>query len=170
VTEIERAEIADAVITCVEIALMPVCTKLAETIARMEEHRDRLRDVDTLRARVAAVEARPAVPGPPGVDGAPGRDGLDGIGFEDLDVAIEGRTLTLRFVGGARDRSFSVDLPVPRYCGVFTEGATYTLGDVVTCGGSAWIARADTTIARPMDGSPAWQLMVKRGADGRHKA
>lgn len=52
--------------------------------------------------------------------------------------------------------------------GVWEPGA-YVAGSIVTHGGSAWIAKA-TTGSKP--GEPhvelrAWQLMVKRGSDGR---
>lgn len=115
-------------------------------------------------------EAPKVIEGPPGKDGRDGRDGVDGkdgapgekgergvdgIGTpEELDARIE-----LRF----RDlvvRSFA-DV----YRDVYRADESYTRGDVVTWGGSLWLAKADTR-AKP-EQSPDWKLIVKRGADAR---
>jgi hypothetical protein len=53
------------------------------------------------------------------------------------------------------------------YRGVWDEATKdYRLGDVVTWGGSAWIAHRSTPVGRPGVDS-AWTLCVKRGKDGR---
>ena len=54
------------------------------------------------------------------------------------------------------------------YKGVWEPGA-YVAGSIVTHGGSAWIAKTTTGSkpGEPAIESRAWQLMVKRGADGK---
>ena len=92
--------------------------------------------IDPLAQRVSTLETRAPVPGPPG---PAGRDGIDGINGTD------GQGL--------------------RYHGVHVPGKTYDVGDLVTCGGSAWYCGRTTTGA-PRH-SPDWQLMVKGGRDLR---
>lgn len=56
-----------------------------------------------------------------------------------------------------------------KYCGVWDQQKAYGRGDVVTHAGSAWVCREATT-AKPGEAdiaSRAWQLVVKRGRDGR---
>lgn len=53
-----------------------------------------------------------------------------------------------------------------KYTGTFQRAMIYQRGDVVTHDGSAWIALSDSTRATPGDDA-SWQLMVKRGKDGR---
>jgi hypothetical protein len=96
------------------------------------------REVAPLRERVAAIESRPPLPGPPGPPGADGKDGRDGD---------PGR-------------------PGLQYLGVYQEGKSYDVGDIVTYAGSAWHCNEATT-TRPGDGSAAWVLMVKRGRDAK---
>lgn len=57
--------------------------------------------------------------------------------------------------------------PGLRYLGVFVAGKTYDLGDCVTWDGSLWHCHSETTTAKPGDGSKTWQLIVKRGRDGK---
>jgi len=56
--------------------------------------------------------------------------------------------------------------PTHKYRGVFTEGAWYDPLNSVTRDGSLWMCLARTN-ATPGGGDPAWQLCVKRGADGK---
>ena len=56
--------------------------------------------------------------------------------------------------------------PGLKYAGLWLEGHGYAPGDVVTHGGSAWVCEAETT-AKPGAAGDGWQLMVKRGRDGR---
>jgi chitodextrinase len=61
-------------------------------------------------------------------------------------------------------------LPAPlAYCGVWEAAKAYTLNNLVTHDGSAWIARAAVQGLKPGTdaGAAAWTLMVKRGKDGR---
>jgi hypothetical protein len=52
------------------------------------------------------------------------------------------------------------------YQGVYQDGKTYDPGDVATWAGSTWHCHSATT-TKPGDGSKDWQLMVKRGRDGK---
>ena len=52
--------------------------------------------------------------------------------------------------------------------GIYESGKSYKKGAVVTCRGSAFVARCDTSA--PIGGtppSPDWRLMVMRGRDAR---
>ena len=148
--------LAEIVVTTIKAALAPVRADLAR-----------------LAGVVSALEARPLVPGPPGRDGrdgaagAAGADGADGLGFDDLTASFDGdRTLALTFTKGAQVKHFPIVLSgLPRHQGIYTAGTAYVAGDLVTWGGSTWICRMPTG-AKPGE-HPAWQLIVKRGRDGR---
>ena len=163
--------VGQAINDTIDAALSPIKTTVTELRARLDEMKERLRDADSLRERVAAVESRPPIPGPKGEDGKDGNDGspgVDGLGFDDLAVEYDGeRTIILSFLRGIQTKRFPIELPILKYCGVWTEGQSYKLNDVVTLSGSAWICTAHETVVRPGDNSSGWQLMVKRGADGR---
>lgn len=60
-------------------------------------------------------------------------------------------------------------MPVPLYRDLWMEGKAYEAGDMVTWGGSMWIAMKDTTAKPdlPTAESRAWKLCVKRGKDGK---
>lgn len=104
-----------------------------------------------------------------GLDGAPGKDGLDGLGFGDLSAEqVDEQTITLKAVRGDEVKALgSFVMPVHVYQGVYKAGQSYRKGHSVTYGGSLWIAKEDTT-AKPEEHSAtkAWQLAVKRGAQG----
>jgi len=148
--------LAEILVTTIKAALAPVRADLAR-----------------LEGVVSALEARPLVPGPPGRDGrdgaagAAGADGADGLGFDDVAASFDGdRTLALTFTKGAQVKTFPIVLDgLPRHQGIYTAGAAYVPGDLVTFGGSMWICRMPTG-AKPGE-HPAWQLIVKRGRDGR---
>lgn len=95
-----------------------------------------------------------------------GRDGKDGLGFDDLQMDYDGaRTFTFSYVQGDKEKAFSFVVPMLLDRGVYKEGADYEQGDVVTWGGSMWIAQADTK-AKPGQ-SDEWRLSVKKGRDGK---
>jgi len=52
------------------------------------------------------------------------------------------------------------------YQGVYQDGKSYDVGDVATWAGSTWHCHTPTT-TKPGEGSKDWQLMVKRGRDGK---
>lgn len=96
------------------------------------------RDTAAIGERVAVLETRPQLPGPQGEPGQAGKDGADGKG----------------------------GLPGLSFEGVFQEGKSYELGNLVTWAGSSWHCN-EATMTKPGDGSKSWTLMVKRGQNGR---
>jgi hypothetical protein len=98
-----------------------------------------------------------------------GKDGADGLGFDDLEVVQTGeRTLEVRFTQGERSKVYAFKFPWLLDRGVWKEATWYEAGDVVSWGGSAWIAQRDTT-AKPglPGGTTDWRLSVKKGRDGK---
>ena len=166
--------LAELIVSTVKAALAPLRADLARVegeLAGLRGQAPALAAVDamldTVRERVAGLEARPPVPGPAGDTGLDGRDGADGLGFDDLAASFDGdRTLVLRFTRGTLVKAFPFELPIPRYQGAYAHARAYRAGDVVNYDGSAWIAQSPTS-ARPGDGVRAWQLMVKHGRDLR---
>jgi hypothetical protein len=53
-----------------------------------------------------------------------------------------------------------------KYVGVWKQGTPYREGNFVTYKGAMWACRADNESATPGK-SPAWQLAVKSGRDGK---
>lgn len=118
-------------------------------------------------------DGQPGVQGEKGLDGAHGKDGRDGIdgkdglGFDDLSLVHDGeRGFKFVFTRGEQTKEFAFSIPALIYRGVFVDGRAYVKGDVTTWGGAAWACHSDTT-TKPGDGSKDWQLMVKRGAEGK---
>lgn len=101
-----------------------------------------------------------------GVNGLNGKDGLDGLGFDDLELSHDGeRTVTFRWKRGDQVKEQSFVFPAVIYRGVWLDDKTYAAGDMVTRGGSTWVARSQTD-ATPGDGATAWLLAVKAGRQG----
>lgn len=96
-----------------------------------------------------------------GMDGAPGRDAFS---VDDFEVTLEGRVFTFALRCGERvvEKQIKVSFPVDK--GTYRSGATYEKGDVVTFGGSQWIALKDTSARPPHDD---WRCQVRRGTDGK---
>jgi hypothetical protein len=92
------------------------------------------------------------------------KDGKDGVSMSCFEFD-GGRIATFRSIDG--EKSVVIKFPFPLYKGVFREGTAYELGDVATWGGNAWVAKKDT--AEKPGASEAWQLFVKKGADGRDR-
>lgn len=112
---------------------------------------------------IEEVRALAKLPGPQGDSGEPGRDGL---GFDDLAFSYDGeRTIIANFKRGTSVKEVKMIVPFPIYRGVFKSDQQYARGDVVTFGGSAWVAQRDTS-DKPESGD-AWQLAIKRGRDGK---
>lgn len=129
---------------------------------------DLTKDFGLMRERIVAVETRPAVPGPAGERGADGKDGADGLGFDDLSLEQKDeRTWAVKAARGERVKDIgTIRIPAQIQRGVWAEGKSYELGDVVTWGGSQWHAN-ESTNAKPGNGTKAWTLVVKCGRDGR---
>lgn len=105
--------------------------------------------------------------GPEGIKGQKGDPGEPGLGFEDFEAEWTGeRELTLRWARGDRVYDVKKRFPVLIYREVYKQDDSYERGDCVTFGGSVWTAMRDVTGEKPGD-SDAWQLMTKRGRDGR---
>lgn len=88
----------------------------------------------------------------------------DGVGFDEMDLEFRGDGTFIVFTRG--DVVKEARLPFPHYREVWKEGETYHKGSVVTWGGSAWIAKADTTTKPDAPGSD-WRLAVKKGRDAK---
>lgn len=104
-----------------------------------------------------------------GKDGKDGKDGRDGFGFDEFDLAYDGkRSFILTFSRAGDVKQFAIDVPALLDQGVWREGSAYSKGDCVSFGGSLFIAQEDTS-DKP-ETSKAWRLAVKRGRDGKDKA
>lgn len=100
------------------------------------------------------ADGRDGEPGPPG---PAGRDGTDGIATrEELEALVE-----------ERFRDVQARTLADIYRGVFKTGSDYARGDVVTFDGSLWLALS-ATAARPGTNGE-WQLITKKGRDGRDR-
>lgn len=118
-------------------------------------------------------DGEPGAPGPPGPQGERGFDGQagrDGVSFTmsdvlDVDWDLEARAFVFRCGQGEHTATFAVKVPLPLYRGIWTHGTAYEMGDMVTWGGSQFIARGDTASQPGTDQS--WQLAAKRGRDGK---
>jgi hypothetical protein len=124
------------------LALEHTVTDLRDRFDRLETRlHDDAAATTTLRERIAVLETRAPMPGPTGPagkDGADGKDGKDGT-------------------PGLAGLSFE---------GVYQEGKSYDVGNLVTWAGSSWHCN-ESTRDKPGEGSKAWTLMVKRGRDGK---
>ena len=93
--------------------------------------------------------------GAPGERGERGERGADGIATrEELNEMIEQRFAELQ-----------VRTLADSYREVYRAGETYKRGEVVTWGGSLFLAMADT--AEKPETTQAWRLVVKHGRDGK---
>jgi hypothetical protein len=55
-----------------------------------------------------------------------------------------------------------------KYCGVWTDGENYAVGDVTTRNGSMWVSKLNQNRSIPgADGGGGWTLAVKHGKDGK---
>ena len=100
-----------------------------------------------------------------------GKPGVDGLGFDDLDVVQTGeRTLEVRFTQGERSKVYAFKFPWLLDRGVWKEATAYEPGDVVSWGGSSWIAQRDSTAKPGLPGGTDWRLSVKKGRDGKDGA
>ena len=82
----------------------------------------------------------------------------------EATVTLEGRTFTFALRCGERVVEKLIKVPFPMDCGVYRTGKAYETGDVVTFGGSQWIALKNTTTKPPSDD---WRLCVAKGRDGK---
>lgn len=107
-----------------------------------------LEEVRHMAAEVRAIGSRPVFT-------------LEGIDFE-----YDGeRTFTIVGRHGGQETRKSFEVAIPLYRGIHDKEKSYTLGDCVTHDGSTWVAKEKTTSRPGTDAT--WQLMVKKGRDGR---
>jgi integrin beta 3 len=113
------------------------------------------------------LSGQPGRDGEKGADGLNGKDGADGLGFGDLVVEQDGdRGVVVKAVLGEASKTLGrLAIPALIYRGVWRQ-ATYEPGDVLTWAGAMWHCN-ETTSEKPGEGSKAWTLCVKKGADGR---
>jgi hypothetical protein len=117
----------------------------------------------------AGRDGRDGMAGPAGEKGADGRHGTDGLDWEDLrfEPGEDDRTYVLRAQRGERIKDLGrVTFSDPRWRGTFDATRRYLPGDLVTLAGGVWHANVATS-ARPGAEAREWQLMVKRGEDGK---
>lgn len=117
------------------------------------------------RDGAAGRDGRDGAPGLNGKDGAPGRDGL---GFDDLVPYEDEKTFGFDFFKeGQPPKQFRYAKTTfaDVWQGVWKAGA-YDRGQVVTWGGSTFVAMKDTE-TKPETPNSDWVLCVKRGRDGK---
>lgn len=114
--------------------------------------------------------------GKDGKDGLHGKDGKDGIslGLEHMipEGAFDPETgiASITFKSGDVERVVSFKTPWLVDRGLFSRDVEYRAGNVVTYGGSMWVAQHDTKGIQPglnTQESRVWRLSVKRGNDGK---
>jgi hypothetical protein len=120
------------------------------------------RDCDMVEVeRILSERVKAAVESLP-----PAKDGRDGFGFEDFSLEFDGeRTFAWVFERNGERKEFICKAPIVLDRGTYRDGKSYETGDMVSFGGSAFIAQRDTT-DKP-ESSDAWRLAVKRGRDGK---
>lgn len=91
-----------------------------------------------------------------------------GIAFADASMSEDCRSVSLmvRRTGDELCEARVFTVPTLIYRGIYKAGEDYTIGDVVTWGGSAWHCQQPTKSA-PIDNSESWKLMVKEGRRGK---
>lgn len=96
------------------------------------------------------------------------KDGRDALSLKHFDAVLadDGRTLTLSLSDGETKFEKSIKLPTLIDKGVFSSDKEYEVHDVVTYGGSIWIAQKDSPEGAPGT-SQDWRLSVKKGRDGK---
>jgi hypothetical protein len=133
--------LATDVVLLVKTALAPLQQQIAVQAAQIADLSRRVQD-DALTKELGGLRERVAVievrPVQPGPPGDPGPPGLNGA---------DGK-------------------PGLTYQGVYVEGKSYDVGELVTWGGSMWHCNEATEL-KPGEGSKAWTLAVKRGRDGK---
>lgn len=94
-------------------------------------------------------------------------DGVRPSGVEADDAGF--LHLRIAYASG-RSELLPLNYRPMQYRGIWDESRTYLPNDCLTCDGGLFIAKRETTGARPGTdaGGAYWQLIVKRGKDGRN--
>lgn len=103
-------------------------------------------------------------------DGVDGADGKDGASIEDFEISADGRSITVSIKLGGEYQKRTAYLDVPIYRDVYESGRSYQKSDIVTYGGSWWIAVDNTSGDDYPSKSPRWKLCVKQGRPGKDAA
>lgn len=104
-----------------------------------------------------------------GKDGEKGADGKDGLGWDEFDWEYDelGHLYAVAKRDGSVKRARVPDLV---YREIFKEGQSYQRGELVTWGGSMWVALEDNDGSVKPDEQPKdrkkWVLCVMRGRQG----
>jgi collagen type III alpha len=122
------------------------------------------------RDGLAGLAGRDGKDGAHGKDGAPGKDGkdgADGLGFDHVtfEMADDGCTVIERYARGNLIKEFRRRAR-GSYRGPWKHDSEYFFDDMVSCGGSGWVAIVPKPKAKPGDGKD-WQLFVRKGRDGK---
>lgn len=121
-----------------------------EQIANVGERVDGLRsqvdDLAKLRERITALELRDVR-----------------AQQTTLRLKEDGRTLVFKFGTGEDANEYEIECPWQIYRGIYKHKSMYHKGDVVTYGGSQYVA-IRSTMKAPTD-SASWTCCVKRGRD-----
>ena len=88
-------------------------------------------------------------------------------GFQTPKFKLDGRKMTVELEGTDGMHTAEFKMPVLLDKGVFEHGQKYEQGDVVSFGGSMWIAQEDQTTGVPGTDTKAWRLSVKHGRPGK---
>ena len=94
------------------------------------------------------------------------RDGKDGFSPDDLEISMDGRTLTVALIKDGRRIERKVRIDTILYKETHNLATKYERGDAVTYSGSLWIALKDSPTGRPNKHNGEWKLAVKKGNDG----
>lgn len=97
-----------------------------------------------------------------GKDGAPGAAGRDGVAMPTVDWDGE-RTFTIKAHTG--EVLQVVKMPVLLDKGYWRDGMDAEQGDVVTNGGSAWVALRSTKAKPCAENKDDWRLLARKGRD-----
>jgi hypothetical protein len=126
---------------------------------------------DTVQSITQSALAKIPIPkdGVDGVDGKDGKDGVDGkdgmpIELKDLHIERVGREIRI-MRGDTVWQSFVVESV--EYRGLYKVGQQYAKGDLVTWGGSLFIATRSTDTCPETTTDDSWRLAAKRGRDGK---
>ena len=176
-------DMAAEVVLLVKASLAPVLERLAVAESRLSALGD-------VRDRLVIMETKTAMPllQEPGIDLTPVHTRLNELDARISLTAGETALALTKELGALRERVAVVEvrpqLQGPpgepgqpgkdgadgtaglSFEGVYQDGKSYDLGNLVTWAGSSWHCNEQTT-TKPGDGSKAWTLMVKRGRDGK---
>lgn len=93
-----------------------------------------------------------------------GKDGRDGADFSEASLDYDGeRGLIIKGRGGEIVKR----LPIPIDRGYYRDGMSFEKGDIVTEGGSAWLALRDTKAKPGTEAKDDWRIFARKGRDGR---